>query len=175
MSAQGSSSLHRILRKEAYDFRKRLPCPAERMERMGRAVRREYSLYRRGLSMKQSQTKKVYIYPVTDTDGTPLDLINVLTYVSDGGVRKSAGQEEAEVYRAVRLDRVDTFIGRNDRGEYVKVGSTENLSGSGVLFRYASYVREQESLVNYYLECYHRNLRGLIYTEKGAYYVSQAR
>ncbi len=33
--------------------------------------------------MKQPQTKKVYIYPVTDTDGTPLDLINVLTYVSD--------------------------------------------------------------------------------------------
>ena len=32
--------------------------------------------------MKQSQTKKVYIYPIEDNDGTPLDLINVLTHVS---------------------------------------------------------------------------------------------
>ena len=38
------------------------------------------------------------------------------------------------------LDRVDTFIGRNDRGEYIKVGSTENLSAPGVIFRYAYYV-----------------------------------
>lgn len=69
-----------------------------------------------------------------------------------------------------RLDRVDTFIGRNDRGEYVKVGGTENLSSPGVIFRYASYVREQEALLGYYLQCYHENLKGLVYTEKGAYY-----
>ena len=33
--------------------------------------------------MKQSRTKKVYIYPIKDTDGSSLDLINVLTYVPD--------------------------------------------------------------------------------------------
>lgn len=72
--------------------------------------------------MKQSQTKKVYIYPIKDTDGTPLDLINVLTHVSPNDV----SPDEARVEK--KLDRVDTFIGRNDRGEYVKVGGTENLS-----------------------------------------------
>ena len=30
--------------------------------------------------------KKVYIYPIKDTDGTPLDLINVLTHVLSTGV-----------------------------------------------------------------------------------------
>ena len=110
--------------------------------------------------MKQSQTKKVYIYPIKDKDGTPLDLINVLTPVPD----HSTG--------SLVLDRVDTFIGRNDRGEYIKVGSTENLSAPGVIFRYASYVREQEALLGYYLDCYHENLGGLVYTEKGAYYLA---
>ena len=56
------------------------------------------------------------------------------------------------------LDRVDTFIGRNDRGEYVKVGSTENVSAPGAIFRYASYVGEQERQLGYYLVCYHQNL-----------------
>ena len=124
-----------------------------------------------GGRMKQSQTKKVYIYPIKDAEGTPLDLINVLTFVLSaeasshldpgGEKRKSSGG---------RVDRVDTFIGRNDRGEYVKVGSAENLSAPGVIFRYASYVREQEGLLGYYLECYHKNLHGLVYTEKGSYY-----
>ena len=108
--------------------------------------------------MKQSQTKKVYIYPIKDKDGTPLDLINVLTHIPD----HSTG--------SLVLDRVDTFIGRNDRGEYIKVGSTENLSAPGVIFRYASYVREQEALLGYYLQFYHENLKGLVYTENGAYY-----
>ena len=93
--------------------------------------------------MKQSQTKKVYIYPIKDKDGTPLDLINVLIHVPDHNMG------------SLVLDRVDTFIGRNDRGEYVKVGGTENLSAPGVIFRYASYVREQEALLEYYLQCYH--------------------
>ena len=96
--------------------------------------------------MKQSQTKKVYIYPIKDNDGTPLDMINVLTHVPDHSTGSNV------------LDRVDTFIGRNDRGEYIKVGSTENLSAPGVIFRYASYVREQEALLGYYLQCYHENL-----------------
>ena len=52
-------------------------------------------------------------------------------------------------------------LGRHDRGEYIKVGSTENLSAPGVIFRYASYVREQEALLGYYLDCYHENLGGV--------------
>ena len=111
--------------------------------------------------MKQSQTKKVYIYPIKDNDGTPLDLINVLTHVPDHSTGSNV------------LDRVDTFIGRNDRGEYIKVGSTENLSAPGAIFRYASYVREQEGLLGYYLQCYHENLHGLVYTEKGSYYLAE--
>lgn len=122
--------------------------------------------------MKQSQTKKVYIYPIKDTDGTPLDLINVLTHVLSAGAVSASNAldnvSRAEANKLV-LDRVDTFIGRHDRGEYIKVGSTENLSAPGVIFRYASYVREQEALLGYYLDCYHKNLKGLVYTENGAY------
>jgi len=125
--------------------------------------------------MKQSQTKKVYIYPIKDTDGTPLDLINVLTHVSSTGAA-SASNALDSVSRSgaekLVLDRVDTFIGHTNRGEYVKVGSTENLSAPGVIFRYASYVREQEALLGYYLDCYHENLKGLVYTEKGSYYLA---
>ena len=123
--------------------------------------------------MKQSQTKKVYIYPIKDTDGTPLDLINVLTHVLSTGVSNAGGERKApgEAQKLI-LDRVDTFIGRHDRGEYIKVGSTENISAPGVIFRYASYVREQEALLGYYLDCYHENLGGLVYTEKGSYYLA---
>lgn len=127
--------------------------------------------------MKHSQTKKVHIYPIRDNDGTPLDLINVLSYVSVAQAlsgRASFAQNPSRQAKAdehgLLLDRVDTFIGRNDRGEYVKVGSTENLSAPGVIFRYASYVREQEGLLGYYLECYHNNMHGLVYTEKGSHY-----
>ena len=85
--------------------------------------------------MKQSQTKKVYIYPIKDNDGTPLDLINVLTYASlPATSTDEVGQGRTKVGGGV-LDRVDIFIGRNDRGEYIKVGSTENLSAPGVIFR----------------------------------------
>ena len=77
----------------------------------------------------------------------------------------------AEAQKLV-LDRVDTFIGHTNRGEYIKVGSTEGLAKPGVIFRYASYVREQEALLGYYLDCYHKNLGGLVYTEKGSYYLA---
>lgn len=126
--------------------------------------------------MKQSQTKKVYIYPIKDTDGTPLNLINVLTHVLSTGAASASSELDNSSRRAetqkLILDRVDTFIGRHDRGEYIKVGSTENLSAPGVIFRYASYVREQEALLGYYLDCYHENLHGLVYTEKGSYYLA---
>ena len=85
-------------------------------------------------------------------------------------VYPSTGVSPDEARVEKKLDRVDTFIGRNDRGEYIKVGSTENLYSPGVIFRYASYVREQEALLGYYLQFYHENLKGLVYTEKGAYY-----
>ena len=98
----------------------------------------------------------------------------MLTHVSSTGVSNTGGELDNSSRRAeaqkLILDRVDTFIGRHDRGEYIKVGSTENLSAPGVIFRYASYVREQEALLGYYLQCYHENLKGLVYTEKGAYY-----
>lgn len=68
------------------------------------------------------------MYPIKDTDSTPLDLINVLTYVFhlpgvSPGVEKPA------------LNPEDTFIGHNSRGKYIKVGSIENPSASGVIFR----------------------------------------
>ena len=81
--------------------------------------------------MKQSQTKKVYIYPIKDTDGTPLDLINVLTNVLSTGVSNAGGERKAAGGGAQKLvlDRVDTFIARHDRGEYIKVGSTPVILG----------------------------------------------
>ncbi len=125
--------------------------------------------------MKQSQTKKVYIYTIKDTDGTPLDLINVLTHVQTPASSASSELDNTSRAGAEKpiLDRVATFIGHTNRGEYVKVGSTEGLSKPGVIFRYASYVREQEQLLGYYLDCYHKNLGGLVYTENGAYYLAE--
>lgn len=108
--------------------------------------------------MRKLETKKAYFYPIKDRDGQPLELMNVLTYITD-----SDGKD--------RLDRVDTFIGRSDRDEFTKVAHTEKLSMPGTIFRYASYVQEQERFVNVYLDCYHTNLKGKVYTDTGAYYV----
>ena len=69
------------------------------------------------------------------------------------------------------LDRVDTFIGRSDRDEFTKVAHTKNLSRPGTIFCYVSYIREQEAFFSIYLDCYHTNLKGKVYTDKGAYYV----
>ena len=107
--------------------------------------------------MRKLETKKAYFYPIKDRDGSPLELMNVLTYVKNDG---------KDV-----LDRVDTFIGRSDRDEFTKVAHTEKLSRPGTIFRYASYVQEQEMYLSIYLDCYHTNLKGKVYTEKGAYYV----
>ena len=100
-----------------------------------------------------STEKKVAIYEIQDTDKTPLDLINVLTY-KDG-----------------KLDRVDTFIGRNDRHEFAAVGSAKDLSAPGVLFSYSGYVRQQRSLMPYYIQAYHQNLQGKKYTMSGSSYI----
>ncbi len=103
--------------------------------------------------MRLSTQKKIYIYPIVDTDGTPLDLVNILTYTNEGA-----------------LDRVDTFIGRHDRDEFVRIAHAGDLSLPGTIFRYSTYVREQESLVLAYLDAYHSNLHGKVYTEDGGSY-----
>ena len=108
--------------------------------------------------MRKLETKKAYFYPIKDRDDSPLELMNVLTYVKN--------EEGKDV-----LDRVDTFIGRSDRDEFTKVAHTEKLSRPGTIFRYASYVQEQEAFLSIYLDCYHTNLKGKVYTDKGAYYV----
>ena len=109
-------------------------------------------------SMRKTETKKAYFYPIKDVDGSSLDLMNVLSYVKD-------------LDGKLVLDRVDAFIGRSDRDEFEKVAHTEGLSAPGVIFRYASYVQEQEMFLDIYLQIYHDNLKGKVYTETGAYYV----
>ena len=106
--------------------------------------------------MRKSTEKKVLIYDVKDEKGTPLELINV------------------QIFKDGKLDRVETFLGRHDRKEYVKVGTAKDLSAPGTIFSYSSYVRIQEGMMNYYLDAYRTNLKGLVYTENGgSYYVIQ--
>jgi len=73
--------------------------------------------------------------------------------------------------RTRRIIQTRRFIGRSDRDEFTKVAHTEKLSLPGTIFRYASYVQEQEAFLSIYLDCYHTNLKGKVYTESGAYYV----
>ena len=42
---------------------------------------------------------------------------------------------------------------------------------SGLPEPYESMSEEQERWLGYYLECYHQNLHGLVYTENGAHYI----
>ena len=103
--------------------------------------------------MRKPTEKKIHLYEIQDTDGTPLDLMNVLTY-------------KDEV-----LDSVHTFIGRHDRHEFLCVGSAEDLSAPGTLFNYRSFVRQQESLMRIYVQTYHDNLHGKVYTPDGGFYM----
>ena len=105
-----------------------------------------------------STEKKVYIYDIKDTDGTPLEMMNVITL------------KPSKDGKAV-MDSVTTFIGRHDRDEYVSVGKTENLSQPGVIFKYSNYVQEQEMLMHYYLDIYHSHLGNKRYTTNGSYYM----
>lgn len=107
--------------------------------------------------MRKTEMKKAYFYPIKDFDGKLLDLMNVLSYVHVGD--------------KLVLNRVDTFIGRADRDEYINVARAKDLSAPGAVFRYASFVQEQEMYLDIYLDCYHRNLKGKIYTEKGSFYI----
>ena len=47
--------------------------------------------------MRKTESKKAYFYPIKDFDRSPLDLMNILTYIS---------ADDGELV----LDRVDTFI-----------------------------------------------------------------
>jgi len=71
-----------------------------------------------------SHEKKALFYAIQDTDGSPLDLMNIQTY-KDG-----------------LLAAVTTFIGRHDRDEFVKVAETEDLSST--VFNYSRFVQQQE-------------------------------
>ena len=73
--------------------------------------------------------------------------------------------------RTRRIIQTRRFIGGSDRDEFTKVAHTEKVSLPGTIFRYASYVQEQEAFLSIYLDCYHTNLKGKVYTESGAYYV----
>ncbi len=110
--------------------------------------------------MRKTETRKAYFYPIRDLDGSPLELMNVLSYIRDADGK-------------LVLDRVDTFIGRSDRDEFENVARTCNLSRPGTVFRYASYVQEQERFLQIYLQCYHDNLKRKVYTAQGAFYVQR--
>ena len=106
--------------------------------------------------MRKTAEKKVYVYDIQDEEGTQLELLNV------------------QIFKDGKLDRVTTFIGRHDRDEYVKVANAEDLSKPGTIFKYSSYVREQENMLPIYLDCYRHNLRGHVYSKDGgSYYLLQ--
>ena len=65
-----------------------------------------------------SHEKKALLYAIQDTDGTPLDLMNVQSFKNG------------------ELDSVITFIGRHDRDEFVKVADALDLSSPGTVFNY---------------------------------------
>lgn len=94
-----------------------------------------------------SHEKKAIIYAITDTDGTPLDLMNIQTF--KGGAP----------------DSVITFIGRHDRNAYVLVAEALDLSAPGTAFSYSRFVRQQERLLGEYIRVYHRKLSGMAYTD----------
>ena len=90
-----------------------------------------------------SHEKKAIIYTITDTDGTPLDLMNIQTF------------------RGGAPDSVITFIGRHDREAYVLVAEALDLSAPGTVFSYSRFVRQQERLLDEYIRVYHRKLSGM--------------
>jgi hypothetical protein len=100
-----------------------------------------------------SHEKKAILYAITDTDGTPLDLMNIQSF-KDGV-----------------LDSVVTFIGKHDRDEYVQVAKVLDLSAPGTGFDYRSFVRQQACFLGQYLRAYHRALAGKVYRDGHATYV----
>lgn len=96
--------------------------------------------------------KKAIIYAITDSDGTPLDLVNIQSF-KDGA-----------------LDSVITFIGRHDRDEYVRVADAVNLSAPNTVFSYSRYVKQQERVLAEYIRVYHRIRAGKAYNDGHAVY-----
>ena len=96
--------------------------------------------------------KKALLYAIKDTDGTPLDLMNVQSFKNG------------------ELDSVITFIGRHDREEFVKVADATDLSAPGTVFNYSRYVKHQERFLGEYIRIYHKNLDGKVYTASGSSY-----
>ena len=96
----------------------------------------------------KSHEKKAMLYAINDTDGTPLDLMNVQSFVNG------------------ELDSVTTFIGWHDRDEYVKVAEAKDLSGA--MFNYTRFVKQQERFLGEYIRIYHQNLSGKVYTPSGS-------
>ena len=106
--------------------------------------------------MRKTTEKKVYVYDIQGEEGTPLELLNV------------------QIFKDGKLDHVTTFIGRYDRDEYIQVANAGDLSSPGAIFKYSSYVREQESMLPSYLDCYRHNLHGHVYSKDGgSYYLLQ--
>lgn len=99
-----------------------------------------------------SHEKKALLYAIQDTDGTPLDLMNVQSFKNG------------------ELDTITTFIGRHDRDEFVKVADALDLSAPGTVFNYSRYVQQQERFLGEYISIYHRNLDGKVYTGSGSAY-----
>ena len=99
-----------------------------------------------------SHEKRAFIYAITDTDGTPLDLMNIQSFTDDA------------------LDSVITFIGRHDRDEYVRVADALNLSAPGIAFNYSRYVKQQERFLSEYIRTYHRILAGKACKDGQAFY-----
>lgn len=99
-----------------------------------------------------SHEKKALLYAIKDTDGTPLDLMNVQSFKNG------------------ELDSVITFIGRHDREEFVKVADAKDLSAPGSVFNYSRYVKQQERFLDEYIRIYHKNLDGKVYTASGSSY-----
>ncbi len=98
-----------------------------------------------------SHEKRAMIYAITDTDGTPLDLINIQSF-KDGA-----------------LDSVVTFIGRHDRDEYVKVSEALDLSAPGAVFNYSRFVRQLERFLDEHIRAYHNRLSGKVYKDGSAH------
>ncbi len=83
-----------------------------------------------------SSQRRVDLYDI----GDGLTLMNVIIKNKEG-----------------KLDAVDTYIGAESNG-FSCVGHTENLSGPGVIFSYAQYVRMIGDNIGCYKEIFFQNI-----------------
>lgn len=85
--------------------------------------------------MQKEKNKTVYLYDI----GRGMTLMNILTKNADD-----------------QLDRVETYIGVENYA-FSEVGTVRDLASSGTVFRYSSYVREQEAMLDVYIEMFEKN------------------